>query len=1096
MKKRLIIAGMLLPVFCLISGGASLGSDANRHVEDFTTTQYKDVVNTTAWWDTVGRELKLFPFMPAIVGNCDTPGIATDVVISGDYAFVADGASGLRVIDISDSTSPTLAGFYDTPDLAFDVALSGNHAIVADGTSGLLVIDISDPTSPTLLGTRDTFSSARGVAISGDHAFVADGSSGLHTIDISDPDNPTIVGTYNTQGFALDVAVSGDYVFVADEASGLKVINISDPTAPTLAGSCATSGDARVIAVSGDYAFVAAEGSGLLVIDISDPTNPTLAGTCDTPGTARSVVVSGDRAFIADEGAGLQVIDISDPTSPTLKGSYDTDGAAWGAAIEGNHAFVADGSSGLQVIAISDPISPMIAGTCDTPDLAYDVAVSGDYAFAADYGSGIQVVDISDPKSPTIVGTCDTPGSSMGIAISGNHAFAADYTSGLQVIDISDPTDPSLAGTFNTPSAARGVAVSGNYAYVADYTSGLQVIDISDPTNPFFAGSCSTSVAAFDVAVAGDHAFVADYTSGLQVIDISDPTNPVIVGSYDTPGTALGVTVSGSHVFLADVDALLVIDISDPTNPSLTGNCNTPGASWSVTVSGDYAFVANESAGLQVIDITDLVHPTLVETCDTPNQARSVAVSGDYAYAADGSTGLEVIQVFQSEVDQHNNVGRSIAVDASNDTIFGARLTTTQTHEITWEMSADDGAHWQGMTPDGNWNQLSVPGIDLVWRSTHAWAEPGVNPTVSQLEIDWLVDAAPIDSIVDVRNDQGGWVRVHFRRSGRDFADGITLPIENYGIWRRVDISTLVAALEVHAFSTEEVRASDCGLDLGDIPIVAYQEKIYVYSVTSLAASSFPPGIWEFLTSVPAIQQDAYIAALPTLADSSSSGTNHAIFLITAHTTTPSIWYVSEPDSGYSVDNIAPGVPEGLMVAYNTGSGNQLTWDPSPETDFQYYRVYRGDSEDFTPGPGNLVHETATEAWADPEYDGWGLYYKVTALDHVGNESEPASPATVTSEETPSTPKAFALHQNVPNPFNPVTAIRFDLPRPAHVTLTIYSVKGELVATLADGPMTEGQKELSWMGRDDGGRSVASGVYFYRLTAGDFVQTRKMVLLR
>ncbi len=66
----------------------------------------------------------------------------------------------------------------------------------------------------------------------------------------------------------------------------------------------------------------------------------------------------------------------------------------------------------------------------------------------------------------------------------------------------------------------------------------------------------------------------------------------------------------------------------------------------------------------------------------------------------------------------------------------------------------------------------------------------------------------------------------------------------------------------------------------------------------------------------------------------------------------------------------------------------------------------------------------------------------------------------------------------------------------AHVELSVYNVKGELVATLVDGYMSEGRKEVAWSAKGDGGGIVASGIYFYRLVAGDFVQTRKMVLLR
>ncbi len=93
-------------------------------------------------------------------------------------------------------------------------------------------------------------------------------------------------------------------------------------------------------------------------------------------------------------------------------------------------------------------------------------------------------------------------------------------------------------------------------------------------------------------------------------------------------------------------------------------------------------------------------------------------------------------------------------------------------------------------------------------------------------------------------------------------------------------------------------------------------------------------------------------------------------------------------------------------------------------------------------------------------------------------------------------PGAFGLGQNYPNPFNPSTTIRFDLPHTADVRLSVYNVKGELVRALIDSRMTEGRKEIRWNGRDSHGKNVASGVYFYSLAAGEFAQTRKMVLLR
>jgi hypothetical protein len=88
-------------------------------------------------------------------------------------------------------------------------------------------------------------------------------------------------------------------------------------------------------------------------------------------------------------------------------------------------------------------------------------------------------------------------------------------------------------------------------------------------------------------------------------------------------------------------------------------------------------------------------------------------------------------------------------------------------------------------------------------------------------------------------------------------------------------------------------------------------------------------------------------------------------------------------------------------------------------------------------------------------------------------------------------PKSFLLSQNYPNPFNPITLINYALPKDCYVKLTVYSILGQKVATLVDGEQKAGNKTASW-----DASSFSSGIYFYRLKAGDFVQTRKMVLIR
>ena len=93
-------------------------------------------------------------------------------------------------------------------------------------------------------------------------------------------------------------------------------------------------------------------------------------------------------------------------------------------------------------------------------------------------------------------------------------------------------------------------------------------------------------------------------------------------------------------------------------------------------------------------------------------------------------------------------------------------------------------------------------------------------------------------------------------------------------------------------------------------------------------------------------------------------------------------------------------------------------------------------------------------------------------------------------------PQQFVLYPNYPNPFNPVTTIRYDLPDDSYVTLTIHDMMGKQIRTLVDGSESAGSRLSQWNARDDQGRAVSAGVYLYKIQAGDLVDTKKMILLK
>lgn len=133
-----------------------------------------------------------------------------------------------------------------------------------------------------------------------------------------------------------------------------------------------------------------------------------------------------------------------------------------------------------------------------------------------------------------------------------------------------------------------------------------------------------------------------------------------------------------------------------------------------------------------------------------------------------------------------------------------------------------------------------------------------------------------------------------------------------------------------------------------------------------------------------------------------------------------------------------------------------------------------------------------------------GSVGQAVAGAHVGTYNSYAgfwNPWVVTTdveeeEEEVVLPEKFSISQNYPNPFNPHTVIEYALPEPSHVSIVVYNILGQKVRVLRDEMERAGFKKVIWDGKDDKGLDVASGVYFYRIQATDFVECKKMLLLK
>ena len=149
---------------------------------------------------------------------------------------------------------------------------------------------------------------------------------------------------------------------------------------------------------------------------------------------------------------------------------------------------------------------------------------------------------------------------------------------------------------------------------------------------------------------------------------------------------------------------------------------------------------------------------------------------------------------------------------------------------------------------------------------------------------------------------------------------------------------------------------------------------------------------------------------------------------------------------------------------------------------------------ELIPGAGNSPCRHDYEYVDKSLTNGVTYWYKLEDIDYSGKGTMHGPIAA--SPRAESLPDSYALSVNYPNPFNPQTVIKYQLPKTSQVRLTIYNSSGQVVKTIVDEAKQAGFYWVIWDGWDDAGKKVASGVYLYELRAGDFAKVRKMALIR
>ena len=354
-----------------------------------------------------------------------------------------------------------------------------------------------------------------------------------------------------------------------------------------------------------------------------------------------------------------------------------------------------------------------------------------------------------------------------------------------------------------------------------------------------------------------------------------------------------------------------------------------------------------------------------------------------------------------------------------------------------------------------------------------------VNPTVIVAFTGTIFDPAPhIASVRDVPNDQGGQVKLSWDPSPYDRASPPPVA-DHYWVFRSVP------PLVANARASKGARIAT--LFEGVTPREG--------ALLSLATPSLSTIYWEFVAQVQATHfLPGYSLVVATTSDSTPASNPRTYFMVVALTADNAQYWQSAPDSGYSVDNLAPATPAPFTGSYSAGV-THLHWGRCFESDLDGYRVYRGATAGFVPGPGNLIGAQADTglAVAGPA----GSYYKLSAIDIHGNESAYALLGPGGTVDVPdATPNILRLLPPRPNPARGVTEFALWLPEAGQVSFVLHDTQGRQVRELVRGRQPAGEQRVIWDGRDDGGRSVPGGLYFATLKAAGRTLEARLVWLR
>jgi len=700
-------------------------------------------------------------------------------------------------------------------------------------------------------------------------------------------------------------------------------------------------------------------------------------------------------------------------------------------------------------------------GPCNAVD------AKGNFAYLGN-GPTLHILDISEPASPLIVGEYLTDGYIYDIEVRDNVAFVC--TGGeVYFIDISNPAVPELISFIEISGVAISFAVDDSFVYVTTFSGYMKVIDISDLSNPFLRGIIPT-LAELATCVETREGYVYIGSPKLPYMQIVDATNPDSLNEsyFDSEGSGRSSFIKDTLLFIGSswyTTYLKIYDISNPAEPIFIGHVeiNDSVIIDGITISEDgltayLLCLSSFTKGIYSLDISDLNQPVILDkfSKDTQVSSRGISITQNTLVASyfsglcilDSSNpiSLEFKSFFPTGgFAQKIQVKDSLAFIASG--LSGL-----------WILDVSDPVKPKSISNINTGGYTS----DLVVEDSLVYI---VNSAIYSVQDTsrglWIIDVSNISQPVIISHYVGivRFPSSYFHPNSIFKKDSMVLISQSGGVQNDstleiIDISNPFSPNIVSVFRTNYSPYDLCISDT----VVYLATADGGLRLVNISNPRNPVEISSILNSIFGVAKDE--------------------FYVYSSTSDFSIINVDEPLNPFLISSIKTHYGSGSVDL--TVSGDYAYWAEyylgvidisDPENPVQLTTFLGKDV-----GRGVAVNENKI-FFADQTMGVWVLKNDLIT--------------SVTENKSIIVPNSIELYQNYPNPFNSTTTIELDIPKSEIVSVEVFDVIGRKIQTLLKGEVKAGNYKIKF-----DSFNLSSGIYLYRLTAGNKSIIKKMVILK